>query len=372
MKRLYSIDTLRGLSMICILGLTNWIQSFLALFPGGKDCWLYGQFVHVPWHGLAIEDLFFPTFLFVAGVTFPMSLARQREKGATTGRIVRKILVRGAVLYALGLVFVGFLKLDFGHMKWVSVLGRIGVAWAASALVFLFVRRNGARLAIFAALLVVHWACNRFIGAPDFPDAALFTKEGSFSVYVDRLILGHYAAEGIFGFVTSIGTAMLGMFAGEVLASASRRDADGTVKNADGTVVVRLLLLGVALLLAGWAFSFLIPVNKKLWSSSFVLVAGGISTLALAALYWLIDVKEIGRDASIVFRIIGMNSIALYMAPLLIKYPAATDFLVGGIKTHLVAAGFPNVGDFVWWTVFIGLNWLLGWFLYRQKIFIKV
>ena len=367
-RRLLAIDTLRGLSMICILGLTNWFQSFLALFPGGKDCWLYGQFVHVPWHGLAIEDLFFPTFLFVAGVTFPMSLARQREKGATTGRIVRKILVRGAVLYALGLVFVGFLKLDFEHMKWVSVLGRIGVAWAASALVFLFVRRNGVRFAIFAALLIVHWACNRFIGAPDFPDAALFTKEGSFSVYVDRLILGHYAAEGIFGFVTSVGTAMLGMFAGEVI-----QGGGGDKRwRVELTPLIRLLLFGVALLLAGLAFSFLIPVNKKLWSSSFVLVAGGISTLALAALYWLIDVKEIGRDASIVFRIIGMNSIALYMAPLLIRYPAATDFLVGGIKTHLVAAEFPNVGDFVWWTVFIGLNWLLGWFLYRQKIFIKV
>lgn len=352
--------------MICILGLTDFIRSAVALFPGGKDCWFYHQFSHVPWHGLAIEDLFFPTFLFVAGVTFPMSLARQREKGATTAQIVRKTLVRALVLFALGLVFVGFLKFDFAHMKWVSVLGRIGVAWAISALIFLFVRRTSARVAIFAALLIVHWACNRYIGAPDHPGAELFSKEGSFSVYVDRLILGRFAAEGIFGFVTSIGTAMLGMFAGEWIHTAQTTGRDGN------RTVLGLVAFGALLLATGWAFSFLIPVNKKLWSSSYVLVAGGVSTLALSFFYWLIDVKDFWREGSIVFRVIGMNSIALYMAPLLIKYPAATDFLVGGLKGHLDAAGFASVANFVWWGVFIGLNWLLGWFLYRQKIFIKV
>jgi len=297
MKRLYSIDTLRGLSMICILGLTSWFQSVLALFPGGKDCWLYGQFKHVAWHGLAIEDLFFPTFLFVAGVTFPMSLDRQREKGATTWQIVRKILVRGLVLYVLGLVYVGFLKLDFEHMKWVSVLGRIGVSWAIAALVFLFVRKNAARFAIFAVLLIVHWACNRFIGALDFPDAELFSKQGSFSVYVDRLILGNYAAEGIFGFVTSIGTAMLGMFTGEWIDASRKSGREGN------RTVLGMVAFGVALLAAGYAFAFLIPVNKKLWSSSYVLVAGGVSTLALSFFYWMIDVKDWWREGSVVFRV---------------------------------------------------------------------
>ena len=124
---------------------------------------------------------------------------------------------------------------------------------------------------------------------------------------------------------------------------------------------------GVVLMAAGYALSAVVPIVKQLWSGSYVLVAGGWSSLALASFYWLLDERRLWREGSVVFRVVGMNSIFLYVAPHFIKYPQATDFFVGGLRSHLPVA----VGDVVWWGTFIGLNWFLAWFLYRQKIFIK-
>lgn len=359
-ERWYSVDTLRGLCMICILGFTDFLQAVIRLFPGGRDSWLHNQFYHVSWEGVAIEDLFFPTFLFVAGVMFPLSLKRLRERDVPTGRIVRKILLRAAILFALGLCYVGFLKLDFAHMEFTSVLGRIGVAWAVSALVFLFVRGRIPRVAILLAILAVHAVVSATVHAPDHPDAGVFTPEGSFSFWLDRVVLGFRTQEGIFGYVTSVATAMLGMFAGEWLLAAKE------LKKAHPSVP--LALAGVALLAAGYALSPVVPIVKQLWSASYVLVAGGWSSLALAFLYWLVDERRLWREGSIVFRVVGMNSIFLYVAPHFIKYPQATDFFVGGLRGHLPVA----IGDVVWWATFICLNWFLAAFLYRQRIFIKV
>ncbi|MBQ2629462.1 MAG: DUF5009 domain-containing protein, partial [Kiritimatiellae bacterium] len=215
--RLLSLDAVRGFCMICVLGLTNWFVSFLSLFPGGADSWLAGQFTHVKWNGLAVEDLFFPTFLFVAGASFPFSLAKREARGDSRWRIARKVVARGAILVVLGMVYAGNLRLDPGKVKVVSVLGRIGVAWMLAALLFLFVRRNAVRALVGASVLVCYWAVNRNIGAPVFPDAAPFTTMGSFTGYFDRLVLtprlmagGLFSSEGLFGCLPAAVTALLG------------------------------------------------------------------------------------------------------------------------------------------------------------------
>lgn len=355
--------------MLCILGLSNFICAICGLFPGGSDFWLARQMQHVPWNGLAIEDLFFPTFLFLAGVSFPFSLEKQLARGDSRLKIHLKILKRMVILIFCGFLYIGLLRCDFVHFGFGSVLGRIGFAWAMAAIVFVNVRRNSVRAAILLTLLAGYWALNRFVPAPDFPGAALFSPEGSFSCYIDRLVFGKarmyrypFMSEGLLGSVSAIGTAMLGMFAG-LLLKRMRDEAWPAVQQ-----VMTLATASVSLLAAGYAFSLLMPVNKSIWSSSYVLAAAGWSLTALTLFHWVIDLMGRCRDASIVLRVVGMNSILLYMSPLVISYTHATNFFVGGIRTLLPTA----VGDFVWWGVYIFLNWLLAWFLHRQRLYFRV
>lgn len=367
--RILSIDALRGLCMLCILGLSNFICAICGLFPGGSDFWLARQMEHVAWHGLAIEDLFFPTFLFLAGVSFPFSLEKQLARGDSRLKIHLKILKRMVILIFCGFLYIGLLRCDFAHFGFGSVLGRIGFAWAMAAIVFVNVRRNSVRAAILLTLLAGYWALNRFLPAPDFPGAALFSPEGSFSCYIDRLVFGRArmqgavaTCEGLLASVSAIGTAMLGMFAGSLL-KRMRDEAWPAVRQ-----VMTLVTASVSLLAVGCALSLLMPINKSIWSSSYVLVAAGWSLTALTLFHWVIDLMGRFRDASIVLRVVGMNSILLYMSPLVISYTHATNFFVGGIRTLLPAA----VGDFVWWGVYIFLNWLLAWFLHRQRLYFRV
>ena len=132
-KRLLSIDTLRGMDMLLIMGLSTLLVRLCRLFPGGSDFWLARQMSHVEWNGLAIMDMVFPVFLFIAGLSFPFSYASQVEKGRTSWEIHRKIFIRCLVLIALGIVYNGFFNLRFPQ-RYASVLARIGLAWMFAAL----------------------------------------------------------------------------------------------------------------------------------------------------------------------------------------------------------------------------------------------
>ena len=218
-QRLQSLDALRGFDMFFIMGggalfvgLATWCPTpfFLAIAD---------QMEHVPWHGFAFEDMIFPLFLFIAGISFPYSLEKQKASGMTSSAIYRKVIRRGLVLVLLGCIYNGLLDFDFANQRYASVLGRIGLAWMFAALIFLNVQTR-IRIGIVAAIFIGYWLLLIGFPAPD-GDGDPFSMGGSLVGYVDRMFLpGHlykeiHDPEGILGIIPAIGTASLGMLTGE-------------------------------------------------------------------------------------------------------------------------------------------------------------
>ena len=364
-KRLLSIDTFRGMDMLLIMGLSTLLVSLCRLFPGGSEFWLARQMSHVEWNGLAIMDMVFPVFLFIAGLSFPFSYASQVEKGRTSWQIHRKIFVRCLVLIALGIVYNGFFNLRFPQ-RYASVLARIGLAWMFAALLYVHCKPK-ARIIIATVLLVGYGLLITFVGAPDAPaGAGPLTQDGCLNGWIDRLLLpgrlhkGNFDPEGLLGVIPATVTAMLGMFTGEFIRLPEER-MSGRRKT--------LWMLGAAAVLvaAGLLWSLSLPLNKKLWTSSFVLVVGGISIALFAIVYYIVEVKG-HTKWTFFFRVIGLNSITIYMLQQIVPMGNVSGFFLGGMASLLPEA---------WGAVLLAAGyllvcWLLLYFLYRKKIFLKV
>jgi len=361
-ERLMSLDALRGFDMLWIMGFSVAVSALCALL-GAKDCWLAQQMSHVQWEGFRHHDTIFPLFLFLAGVSWPFSCAAQLAKGRTRGAIVLRVLKRAAILVVFGLLYSGLLKFDFAHLRIPSVLAFIGISWAGAALLYLFVRKVSLRIAIVAALAVGYWAILRFVGAPDAPeDAGPFTPLGSFAGYVDRLLLdGHIIGksdpEGLLSMMCGVVTGSLGVFSGELV----RSQLSGGRKT--------LCLAGfVALLLAlGLAWQPWCPCIKKLWTPTFALFAGAYSAAMFALFHWLCDVMR-WRRWTFPFRVIGMNSITIYLLMRFVPFNTVSGGLFGGVASW---------GNADWARLVVALGqvfveWIVLWYLYRKNTFLKV
>ena len=370
-KRLMSLDALRGFDMSFIMG-GDFLLFALATalgYPGFESA-----FDHVPWHGLHFMDLVFPTFLFIAGISFPFSAAKSREKGMSDAQIARKCFFRFLILALLGLQHdANFLGFEFAHMRVWSVLGRIGFAWMMASFLYLLFKTK-ARAVIAASILVIVTVFTRLVLAPDAPVGAdPFSAEGNFGCWLDRTLTGGHLfrdawmwkqglqifdPEGFAGMIPAIVTAMLGMFAGEIV-----RKEEWSMNRKAGL----LAAFGGGLLASGLAWSLVFPINKALWSPSFVLTVGGISALAFALFFWIVDVK--GKVAwTFPFRVIGMNSILIYMLQEIVPMTTVNKKLFGGFA-HLVPDTWEK--SFLCATYML-LCWLVLYFCYRKKIFLKV
>ncbi|MDL2322811.1 SPOR domain-containing protein [Bacteroidales bacterium OttesenSCG-928-A17] len=219
-ERLLSLDALRGFDMLFIMGLAGWIVALCNLFPSsGVMSWISLQMRHVEWDGLSHHDTIFPLFLFIAGISFPFSIAKQRASGKTEKQILFKVIKRGIVLVLLGIVYNGFFRLDFDHIRYASVLGRIGLAWMFAALLFMHFKSK-VLVVISALILIGYWLLLWLIpGGPD-----TFSFEQNLVGIVDRAILpgrliygNHFDPEGLLSTLPAIVTAMLGMFTGQFL-----------------------------------------------------------------------------------------------------------------------------------------------------------
>ena len=365
-ERLLSLDALRGFDMFFITGGAAIISGLCLGLGCDKSFWLVEQMRHVPWAGLVHHDTIFPLFLFLAGVTWPFSYAAQVAKGRTAWQIHRKVILRAAILFLFGLSCGGILAFK-PHFRVPSVLGQIGLAWGFAALIAIHVKKNWQRGLVAALLLVGYWSVLAFLIAPGAPDGAdSYAMQHNIISWLDRTLMPNhilakaYDPESLFSVPAAIALALFGMMSGDLL----RSERPSCGKKA-------LVLFGgsVALLLLTFLFIYVLkmPIVKRLWTSSFVLATGAYSLAMLALFYWIIDVKG-WRGWTFYFRVIGMNSITIYMLGMVGVLGALQKYCFGGFCGWVGGAW----GDFAWGVTYQLVGWLVLYFFYKKDIFLKV
>jgi len=379
-ERLMSLDAFRGFDMLWIMGGMQLLCVILTFF-GVTHFW--AKFGHVPWDGFKFLDTVFPTFLFMAGASFPFSCAKSLERGVSRGRIALRCFRRFVTLALLGWLVQGFFaEFNFATFRIPSVLGYIGFGWMVAAWLYLSVKNPWVRLAIGVAILVGVTVTMGLIPAPDaatfvWPTEQLqksfaqfgtgnFSPVGNIGCWLDRTLIGNHVLhkglfdnEGLGGLPCTVVTAMLGMFAGEIVRGG------GTA--ATGRKALKLLGAAALSLVAGLVLSHWCPIIKNLWSPSFVLVAGAYAFAMFALFYWIIDVKGF-RKWSFFFQVIGMNSITIYVWQNLVPMGDVNKAFLGGPASLLPELG----GRFLLAVGYVAICWLFLFFLYRKNVFLKV
>lgn len=369
--RLQSLDALRGFDMLFIAGFAAWVVNVCNLWPDSSVAqWFAGQMEHVEWNGLRHHDTIFPLFLFLAGMSFPFSIQNSLTKGLTRKQIAWKAVRRGLILVFLGMVYNGFFRFDFANLRCASVLGRIGLAWMFAALLFL--RFKPRTLAIFVpAILVGYWLVMWLVPASNDP----YSWQDNLVGVVDRALLpgrllygnpelgtdsGWFDPEGLLSTIPAIATALLGMLTGVFVRQPEK-------KISGGRKTLYLLGAGVVFVGLGCLWNLVFPVNKMLWSSSFVCVLAGYSLLLFGIFYWIIDVKG-WRKWAFPLRVIGMNSITIYLAQRIVDFHGISRFFFGGAASLCTEPWAAIVSS----TGYLIVSWLFLWFLYKKKVFLKV
>jgi predicted acyltransferase len=360
-ERLLSIDALRGFDMFWIIGGAAIAEAAAELTGWLPLAWLAGQMQHADWHGFTLYDLIFPLFLFLAGAAMPLSFARRLERGESRIELYRRVVVRGLLLVLLGLIYNGLLKFDWANLRYTSVLGRIGLAYLFAALIVLNTRWR-AQLAWAALLLAGYWAALKLVPVPGF-GAGDLAPGHTLTDYLDRLLMpgkllhGDRDPLGLLSTIPAISTALIGAITGRLLKT---ERLNGYAKTM-AMVVAGTVCFGLADL---WHGDF--PINKNLWSSSFVLHCAGWSLALLAFFYLVIDVWRL-RAWTLFFVVIGGNSILIYMARRFVAFGYTTHFLFDGV---LRTAG--PMQPLLWALAVVLVEWLPLLFLHRKRIFLRV
>ena len=320
LPRLLSLDALRGFDMFWIMSGEGVVHALAKATNWPVLLWMSGQLHHTDWNGITFYDMIFPLFLFIAGVSMPYSMHNKMMKaGVSDAQLLPKadkrsiylsMLRRTAILLFLGLVVNGLFKWNgYEQTRFASVLGRIGLAWFFAGIIYLnFNIRQ--QLIWFAILLLGYWAAMMLIPVPGY-GAGVLTMNGSLESYIDRLLLPGrlhdkvHDPEGVLSTIPAIGTALLGIFTGQFLKSPS-------VKWPMWKKGLALFIAGLLLIAIGYAWNFSFPINKRLWTSSFVLFVGGWSLVFLSVFYLVIDVAGSRRRRGTRFRksLPGLKAVA--------------------------------------------------------------
>ena len=275
-----------------------------------------------------------------------------------------KIVRRAFLLIFLGVLYNGLLNFDFENLRYASVLGRIGLAWAVAALIYLFAGKK-VSIAVSVILLLGYWALLALVKAPDaLPEIDIYSMEGSIVGYIDRLFLpgalhlGIHDPEGLLSTLPAVATAMAGIFTGEFV-------RDNKVK--EYRKVGIMLCASLLLLVIGYLWGMVFPINKNLWTSSFALFAAGWSLLLFAMFYLVIDVVGL-KGWSFFFRVIGMNSITIYLLQQFVDFHKPVQTVFGGFLSLFPEQYYSSL----YWCCYVLVCWLLLYFLYRKGVFLKV
>jgi predicted acyltransferase len=361
-SRLYSLDALRGFDMFWIMG-AGWGLVHLAKVTGWS--WvevLAEQMHHAEWAGFRFEDLIFPLFMFISGVAIPFAITSRVEKGVEKSGLLKKIFRRMVLLVAFGLVYNSVLKNGFSEMRVASVLSQIGIAYFFTALIVLYTKSMKPRIYWLGGILAGIALLQFVVPVPDF-GAGVFTPDGSINAWIDqhllpgRLIYGTYDPEGLLCIVSATSVTLMGAFAGNIL-----RNANFTPNRK----AVMLAIAGASLVIVALLLSPVYPIVKKIWTVPFNLLAAGISSLLLALFYYIVDVKGY-RKWTFFFRVIGLNSITIYLGSKIIDFKHTSEFLLGWIANPM--------GDYGTIVILVGVlavKWLFLYYLYKKGIFLRV
>ncbi len=361
--RLYSLDALRGFDMFWIMGAEEIFNGLAKATHWGFFEAIANQLTHPAWNGFHLYDLIFPLFLFMAGVSTPFSVGRDLEKGKTRNQLLLRVIKRGLILVILGIIYNNGLSLKPIHeIRFASVLARIGIAYMFANIIYLYSTEKF-QIVWFWALIIGYWLLLKFTSAPGFPAGDL-TMQGNFASYMDRTILpgklylGIHDPEGLFSTIPAISTGLLGIMTGITLKKTSLSQM---------AKVTRMAVVGVIFLILAQIWNLDFPINKNLWTSSFVLNVGGLSLLLMALFYYIIDVKGYKKWAFF-FKVIGMNSILIYISGRFIDW----EYTTKGFFNWLIQLVGDPYNLVVGAICYVMIKWLFLYIMYQKKIFLRV
>jgi len=374
--RLLSVDVLRGLTIGFMILVNN----------NGDERNAYWALKHASWNGFTPTDLVFPTFLFLVGISTVFSTAARLAKGATKQSIFWHALRRAVILFLFGLLVNSFPLFHINTLRVYGVLQRIAVCYFVISVIYLISASWKNKAVIAIAALVGYWAIMRFIPVPGYGvpthDVPLLDPDGNLVAWLDRQIFSapHLYErtrdpEGLLSTLPALATALFGMLAGLWL-----RTSRSIGEKARGIAIA-----GVSGLLLGGLWNYAFPINKKLWTSSYVLFAAGWSLLLLALAIWIVDIRGAGKPEParrkwlMPFLVFGTNAIAAYILSELLPgvmgmiHPQPGIHLQRWIYYKILAViPNPSFASLLYSLGFVGFCWLAIYMLYRRRIFLKI
>jgi predicted acyltransferase len=384
MQRLLSIDVLRGITIAFMIMVNN---------NGGSGSW--GFMNHAQWNGLTPTDLVFPTFVFVVGASIVFAFHARMKRGATRAELARHTVYRAVVLFALGMVVNNFPFFHWQYMRFYGVLQRIAICYLVVGLFYIWDQKASTKVVALVVSLVGYWVLIRWVPVPGagMPgrDIPFMDVRNNLTNWLDRLVMPHHLyldydtidphntrdPEGLLSDLPAFGTCLLGVLAGIWLRG--QRAAKSTLGG--------LAAAAVGCLAVGYLWSMEFPLNKNMWTSTFVLVAAGYSLTVLTLSYLLMDVLGWGRGEGskrfvYPFLVLGSNAITAYMFSEIV--PGVLDrihFTADGRLTNPMAwlanhifihMPTPGWAAFAFSFTTLAYCFIPVWIMYRKKIFVKV
>ncbi len=374
--RLVSLDFFRGLTIALMILVNN----------NGDWEAAYWPLQHSKWNGWTPTDLVFPFFLFIVGVSMVFSISSRLAHGDSSGKIMKHVLQRGAILFAIGVFVINSFpnRYHLSTIRVEGVLQRIAVCYVIASILVLW-GNNRVRIATIFSCLVGYWILMRYVPVPGFGvpthDVPLLDPDRNLAAWLDRkLLMGHLYEgtrdpEGVLSTIPAIAGTLCGVLTGEWLRT----------KRSPRVKAAWMLVFGVLGLAAGKFFHLWFPINKKLWTSSFVLFTTGFALLVLALCYWLLDIKKTRGWWTFPALVFGMNAIAAYV------FSEVLSSLLASISIHTARFGEVSLGYLVYYGIFTSpesppsafasllyslsfvlVCWLPMWLLYRKRIFLKI
>lgn len=362
-QRLMSLDALRGLDMFFIVGMEEVFEALSEMFP--MEPTLNNRLQHAPWAGFHFYDLIFPLFAFIIGVSLVFSLSKAVvTEGKGPASI--KILKRTVILIFLGILTYRGIADGVDRIRLLGVLQRLALCSCGAGLAFVWLNKKGL-IALTVGLLVGYWALLTFVPVPGF-GAGDFTEGHNLTNYIDKMYLpfrkwdGDHDPEGLLSTLPAIASSLLGVFAGLLLRNPKVEPA---------RKVRTLVIWGVAGIVAALLWHLQFPIIKKIWSSSFVLLTAGISSLLLAFFYQIIDVSN-RRTWCQPFVWIGTNAITIYLIAHVVSLDKLAARFVGGPIQKSLEGTHHGLGNLLVALLGLTFSFLICRFFYQRKIFLRV